>query len=435
MVDIQRLLVGAENDAVGERHVLPVLRDDALRAGVEDAAVARAGDGEVHAAVGVGREIVDHAADAFKRLAVERVREHPALRLELLDAAAESAFGDKQRAVLAARDGARGVDVAVGDLREAGRRIELDDVARVVVREQHRAVLAGDRAVDVVALPRPDDLPALYRLQHSGNRRRRRQHRLRRRSGGSRRVARARNRERLRRVLALRERRLVVGVLPRLLTAAAIERRRRTLIARVFVSFRANVPVAVRAELALVADEHRRRFLVVLELPEQPVRRDVRIFAAARVIHGGGVARAVAGAVERRHVLEQLECRERRGREEVAFGAVDQQHGTVDLLQRVLVRLRPGALHAGVEDADGLHARVRAQRDGEKSSARLPHHGDVLEIDFAFERRAVARVFFLRPRDRFAQIVGVLLPRAAPGSGTLPITRKPCDAIVVKKPE
>ena len=104
------------------------------------------------------------------------LREHPALRLELLDAAAEPAFGDKQRAVLAARDGARGVDVAVGDLREAGRRIELDDVARVVVREQQRAVLAGDRAVDVVALPRPDDLPALYRLQHSGNRRRRRQH-------------------------------------------------------------------------------------------------------------------------------------------------------------------------------------------------------------------------------------------------------------------
>src|SRR6185295_18662117 len=94
---IQRLLVGTENDAVGERHVLPELRDDALRAGVEDAAVSRAGDGEVD------------AAEAFKRLAVERLREHPALRLELLDAAAESAFGDEQPAVLAARDGARGV--------------------------------------------------------------------------------------------------------------------------------------------------------------------------------------------------------------------------------------------------------------------------------------------------------------------------------------
>jgi hypothetical protein len=34
----------------------------------------------------------------------------------------------------------------------------------------------------------------------------------------------------------------------------------------------------------------------------------------------------------------------------------------------------------------------------------------VLEIDFAFERRAVARVFFLGPPNRFAQIVGVLLP-------------------------
>src|SRR4029453_8233066 len=64
---IQRLLVWAENDPVGERHVLPVLVDDALRAGVEDAAVSRAGHGEVHAAVGVCREIVDYAADAFKR--------------------------------------------------------------------------------------------------------------------------------------------------------------------------------------------------------------------------------------------------------------------------------------------------------------------------------------------------------------------------------
>jgi hypothetical protein len=145
---------------LASRHVLPVLRDDALRAGIEDAAVPRAGDGEVHAAVGVGREIVDHAADALERLAVERGREHPALRLELLDATSESASGDKQRAVLAARDGASGIDVIVGDLRKAGRRIELDDVALVVVREQQCAVLAGDRAVDVVALPRPDDFPA-----------------------------------------------------------------------------------------------------------------------------------------------------------------------------------------------------------------------------------------------------------------------------------
>jgi hypothetical protein len=82
----------------------------------------------------------------------------------------------------------------------------------------------------------------------------------------------------------------------------------------------------------------------------------------------------------------------------------------VDLLQRVRVRLRPVGLHAGVEHADRLHTRVRAERDGKKSSARLPHHGNVLEIDFAFERRAVARVFLFRPRDRFAQIVGVLLP-------------------------
>ena len=127
------------------------------------------------------------------------------------------------------------------------------------------------------------------------------------------------------------------------------------------------------------------------------------------MIHSGGVAGTVPCAVERGHAGEQVECRDRRRRQEVAFGAVDQQHGTVDLLQRVFIRFRPVALDAGVEHADSLHARIRAERDRKKSAARLSHRGDVLEVDFAFQRRAVASVFLLRPRDRFAQIVGVLL--------------------------
>ena len=76
---------------------------------------------------------------------------------------------DEQRAVLAARHRAAGVDVVVDDRREARRGIELHDVARVVVREQQLAVVAGDRAVGVVAFPRPDDLPALTRGDDAGD--------------------------------------------------------------------------------------------------------------------------------------------------------------------------------------------------------------------------------------------------------------------------
>src|ERR1043166_4407448 len=87
---IQLRLVRAEDDPVGERDVFPVLRDHALRIRVEDAAVSRAGDREVDAAFRVSREVVDDAADALERLAVELRRQHPALRLQRLDAPSPS---------------------------------------------------------------------------------------------------------------------------------------------------------------------------------------------------------------------------------------------------------------------------------------------------------------------------------------------------------
>ena len=110
-------------------------------------------NGEVHTAFGVGGEIVEHAADTFERLAVEGTGQHLSRWLKHFDAAAEPAAGDKQRTGLAAGDGAGGIDAGIGDLREPGRRIELHDVAGVVVREEDGAVVGRDRAVDVVAFP------------------------------------------------------------------------------------------------------------------------------------------------------------------------------------------------------------------------------------------------------------------------------------------
>ena len=54
--DVEGLLVGAEDDAVGAPHAFAVLRNDALRAGVEHA---DRGDREIGAAAAVGREVVD----------------------------------------------------------------------------------------------------------------------------------------------------------------------------------------------------------------------------------------------------------------------------------------------------------------------------------------------------------------------------------------
>src|SRR5262249_11664566 len=136
--DVERLLVGAQDYTVGERNILPILRDHAFRVGVEHSAAGGAGDGEVDATARVGHQIVHDAAYAFERLAVERVRQHLPLRFQLFDGRTEPAFGDEQCTILAARDRAAGVRVAVDDLGEPRRRIELHDVARVVVCKQQR---------------------------------------------------------------------------------------------------------------------------------------------------------------------------------------------------------------------------------------------------------------------------------------------------------
>ena len=156
--DVQRALVGAQDDAVRAGDGVAVLRDDALRVRVEHA---DARHRDVDAAARVGAQVVRRSADAIERLAAERVREHFALRLELNDAGPKAARQHEQRAVLAARHRAARVHVFVSDAGQARRRVHLHDVARVVVREQQLAVVGGDRAVGVVALPMPDDFPGL----------------------------------------------------------------------------------------------------------------------------------------------------------------------------------------------------------------------------------------------------------------------------------
>src|SRR5690242_18917539 len=67
-----------------------------------------------------------------------------------------------------------------------------------------------------------------------------------------------------------------------------------------------DVPVAVRTQAALRTHKHRLGLLVALELPQHPVRRDVRELAAAGMICGGRVARAVPGAVKRREPVDRF---------------------------------------------------------------------------------------------------------------------------------
>jgi hypothetical protein len=168
--------------------------------------------------------------------------------------------------------------------------------------------------------------------------------------------------------------------------------------------------------------QHFRGSLVVLELPE-PVRRDVGEFAATRMIHRGRVPSVVTSAIEHRHTIDQFEGRQRRRRQEIPLGAVNQQDGAVDFLHRGLVRFRPRGLHAGVEHADGLDARIGAQRDREKSSAGLAHDGDLIGRDLPFQGRASTHTLFLRPIDRFSEVVRILLPALSTGLWYGPITR------------
>src|SRR5882672_11935891 len=70
-----------------------------------------------------------------------------------------------------------------------------------------------------------------------------------------------------------------------------------------------RLPLGIRAEPALVADEHARGLLVALELPVEPRDGDVRKLAAARMEVRGRVAGVVARAVEDRHVVDRVEVR------------------------------------------------------------------------------------------------------------------------------
>src|SRR5690606_16019384 len=97
--------------------------------------------------------------------------------------------------------------------------VELHHVASVVVREEDRSVLAGNRTVGVVAFPRPHDLPALTGFDDARNRNRDR------RRGGRRRLraAAAADAERFSRLAALSQNLRQPGVLPCLETLSARE--------------------------------------------------------------------------------------------------------------------------------------------------------------------------------------------------------------------
>src|SRR5690349_19360591 len=92
-----------------------------------------------------------------------------------------------------------------------------------------------------------------------------------------------------------------------------------------FEALRCDVPVRIRAEAAILADEHRAGLLVALELPCRPAPRDVRELAAARVEKGRAVPRSVARAVERGLALEPIVSGLRRLHHEVGVVTVHEE--------------------------------------------------------------------------------------------------------------
>src|SRR5262249_59142376 len=151
--DVEHLLVGAEGYPV-RRQVLAVLRDFAARIGVEEAA-----HREVRAALAVGDDVVDHAADAVERFALIRVGKDFPLRRKLLDPLMQSAFDDEHAVALGAgRERAAGVRIPIGGRRLA-LAVQLQHDAAVVLREQQTAVVRADDAVAVVAGLLPHERP------------------------------------------------------------------------------------------------------------------------------------------------------------------------------------------------------------------------------------------------------------------------------------
>src|SRR6516164_327074 len=89
-----------------------------------------------------------------------------------------------------------------------------------------------------------------------------------------------------------------------------------------FHPFRSHVPVRIRAEAAVRADEHPAGFLVAFEGPQEQVRRDIGELAAARMKDGRSVAGIVPGAVDRWYVVDHVERRCRLRHHEVGIAAI-----------------------------------------------------------------------------------------------------------------
>ena len=142
---------------------LAVFGDDTFRIGVVHAA-----HREVDAALAVGRQIVDDATDAVERFALIHVREHPALGDQLRHRRAKPTLDDEQLVLRVHRQRAAGAGVGVRDRRFA-RRVELHDLAVVVLREQQSAISGAEDAVAVVAGLLPEERPLLTRSDDAGN--------------------------------------------------------------------------------------------------------------------------------------------------------------------------------------------------------------------------------------------------------------------------
>ena len=141
---------------------------------------------EVDAALAVGREVVDDAAQAVQRIAVRQlVGENPSLRRQLRHVLPQAALHHERVALLAHRERAAGVRIRI-DRRHFAARIELHDGAVVILRDEQIAVLVGKDAVGVVAADVPCLGPLLAGGNHAGNLRHRVVRRRRRESRGCR---------------------------------------------------------------------------------------------------------------------------------------------------------------------------------------------------------------------------------------------------------
>jgi hypothetical protein len=124
---------------------------------------------EIHAALAVGGEVVDHAAEAIERIAVRHlVGEDPPLRRQLRHVRVQTALDDEQLALLVHRERASRVRVSVDRFGLAAA-VQPDHGRIVVLRDQEIAVLVRQDAVGVVAADLPHLGPLLTRGNDAGN--------------------------------------------------------------------------------------------------------------------------------------------------------------------------------------------------------------------------------------------------------------------------